>query len=32
MTRVIMQGRELWLVDGISFISRQAALEYRQGK
>lgn len=32
MDKIILNGKEYWVVDGILFTSRQAALEYIQGK
>lgn len=32
MARVILGGRAYWLVDSIVFASREAALEYIEGR
>lgn len=32
MYKIVLNGKEYWVVDGILFTSRAAALEYVQGK
>lgn len=32
MTKTIVNGRAFWIVDGMTFASRKAALEYIAGR